>query len=547
MNTRAQKAKEQAMTTDKGEGASSSKAKALYPHEPTPVSVAPIMQSVNRKRRSTVVKEKGDGLYDRDQHPGLVRPVINPYSLGIAQRLPVDILGLITLDTSRMRWMAPLAISQVCRLWRIAALATPAAWACVQIDTYRLRGPEFMELWLSRCGALTCRLSFPPRGAVAALGAACSRAEVLKGLSIFHSTQVLTGSFPNLEELRVSGYCPGSLFRRTLYSPPGPNITSWDNNLPSLLQASRFPSLRVLHLHSPSNVVMTAMAQQGLPPLEELHVHATCSSWEDIASQCAASLVTLGIRYEISSISSARPRKLHSVTFPVLTSLSIVLGNLYEMEIEPESLTTFKTPSLRSYFEKQDIESFPSQSPIHQDTFNVTTAIFVHADRVDWTKLPHLTHMTVRAGYHFCRRLCDSLGDNARQAPSISEIQWVSSRSTSKQTKAIKKSLGKRRQVTGKAVIFQALPEYQYRAPKETYEECFTYLPGTCGWNNGDIFDEGSQWREAYLIREGYFDDEDDYTVWEEDDYFDERDASYPRGWRNSAGIDSDGLYGELW
>ncbi|KAG8817280.1 hypothetical protein FRC17_011299 [Serendipita sp. 399] len=546
MKTRAQKAKEQAMTTDKGNGASSSKAKALHPHEPTPVSVAPKTQIVNRKRGSTIIKEKGDELHDRDQRPGSVRPVISPYSSSIAQRLPVDVLYLITLESSQMRWMAPLAISQVCRLWRSAALATPAAWACVQIDTYNPRGPKFMELWLSRCGALTCRLSFPPREAVAALEVACSRAEVLKGLSIFHSTQVLSGSFPNLEELRVSGYCPAMPFRRTSYSPPGPNITSWDKNLPSLLQASRFPSLRVLHLHSPSDVVMTAMAQQGLPPLEELHVHATCSSWEDIAFQCAASLVTLGIRYEISSISSARPRKLHSVTFPVLTSLSIVIGNLYEMEIEPESLTTFKTPSLRSYFEKQGIESLPLQSPIHQDTFNVTTAIFVHADRVDWTKLPHLTHMTVRAGYQFCRQLCDSLGDNPGQVPSISEIQWVFSRKTSTQTKAIKNSLGKRKQITGKAVIFRAVPEHQYQAPKETYEECFTYLPGTCGWSNGDIFDEGSQWREDYLIREGYLDDEEDHFDYEEDGYFDEDDDSYLRSW-NSMVIDSDGPYTELW
>ncbi|KAG8821811.1 hypothetical protein FRC17_009731 [Serendipita sp. 399] len=512
MKTRAQKANEQVMMTDKGKRASSSKAKATNSNQPTPASRASKVQAISWKKGPPARNERGG----QNQQPAAIRAVTDPHLFSIAQKSPVDVLSLITLESSQEEWMAPLTISQVCRLWRVAALATPAAWACVQIDHVDPLGPKLLDLWLSRCGPLTCQLSFPPSGAFPALEVACSRAEVLKGLSIFRSTKVLSGLFLNLEELRVSGYCPGRGNREDIFSLPGPDITYLDNNLSCLLQASRFPSLRVLHLHSLSNVVMTAMALQGLPPLEELHIHATCSSWEDITSQCATSLVTLGIRYDRDNISSTRPQKLHSVTLPVIASLSIVVDSLYGMRMEPESLTTFKTPSLRSYFEKQGITSARFRSPIHQDTFNVTTAIFVQADRVDWNKLPHLTHVTVWADDQRCRQLCDSLRDNARQAPSISEIHWVSSRPM--QTRVIKKSLEERRQVTGKAVNFQVVRERQYQPPKETYEKCFTYLPGTCGLRNGDIFDEGSEWYEGDW-EENYFDYEDDYSGYEDDNF----------------------------
>ncbi|KAG8817281.1 hypothetical protein FRC17_011300 [Serendipita sp. 399] len=527
--TRAQKANEQVMT-DKGKRASSSKAKATNSNRPTPASHASKVQAISWKKGSPARNERDD----QNQQPAAVCAVTDPHLFSIAQKLPVDVLSLITLESSQEEWIVPLTISQVCQLWRVAALATPAAWARIQIGHRSPPGPKFLDLWLSRCGSLTCQLSFPPLGAFSALEVACSRAEVLKGLSIFRSTKVLSGSFPNLEELRVSGYCPARGNRGDIFRLPGPDITYLDNNLSCLLQASRFPSLRVLHLHSLSNVVMTAMARRGLPPLEELHIHATCSSWEDIAFQCAASLVTLGIRYDGDSISSSRPQKLHSVTFPILTSLSIVVDSLYGIRMEPESLTPFKTPSLRNYFEKQCITSAPFRSPIHQDTFNISTAIFVQADRVDWTKLPHLIHMTIWAGDQRCRQLCDSLRDNARQAPSISEIQWVSSRPT--QTRVIKKSLEERRQVTGKAVNFQVVRERQYQPPKETYEkvcvatlvilarllilpmQCFTYLPGIRGLRNGDIFDEGSEWYEDEW-EENYFDYEEDYSGYEDDNF----------------------------
>ncbi|KAG8817282.1 hypothetical protein FRC17_011301 [Serendipita sp. 399] len=509
-NAPAQATKQQDTANDKGKGAgaSYSKPNAANTSQPNPASFAPKTHPAGNKR-------------DQNQRPAAVRAVIDPHLFSIAQKLPIDILGIITLERSRDKWIAPLAISQVCQLWRTAALATPAAWACIQIDPHNPPGPKFLDLWLSRCGALTCQLSFPPWGTFSSLKVACSRAELLKGLSIFHSTQVLTGSFPNLEELRVSGYLPKAPRKWKGPSGSGSEYKIVDSRGPSLLQVSRFPSLRVLHLHSLSNMVMTAMARQGLPPLEELHIHATFSSWEDIVSQCALFLVSLAIRYDHNNVNTAGPKKLHSVTLPKLECLSIVIECV---RVNNHRLTTFQTPSLRTYHEKQ-VSSDPLQSPIHQDTRAVTTAIFVGANRVDWTKLPSLTHMTLQAGDLYCRNLCDSLGKEPMQASRLSEIQWVTDYSA--QMKIMKQSLEKRRRVTGKT--------------------CFTYLPGACGSNTGDIFNEGGEHVRRNTFESDYSDDNDDY--------FHRRYGSYGDGWDFNpsgpgsgcpAGIDSDGPYDEF-
>ncbi|KAG8821812.1 hypothetical protein FRC17_009732 [Serendipita sp. 399] len=547
--TRAQNVKKQATTTDKGKGTSSSKANTTPPHQSILVSVAPQSQNLSSKRGDPVIRGKRDTLRDQKKQHAAVRPVIDPRLFSIAQKLPVDVLGIIILERSREKWMAPLAISQVCRLWRTAALATPAAWACIKIDPHNPPGPKFLDLWLSRCGVLTCRLSFPPWGTFPALEVSCSRAELLKGLSIFRSTKVLSGSFPNLEELRVSGYRPEPPRKWKGPSGSGSDIMIVDSKGSSLLQVSRFPSLRVLHLHSLSNVVMKAIARQGLPPLEELHIHATYPSWEDIVSQCAPSLVTLGINYDEENTDTARPRKLHSVTFPLLTYLSIVIDNVYDdgTVVDYPALTTFKTPSLRTYYEKHNFLSGLLRSPIHEDTLSVTTATFSGADRVDWTTLPSLTHMTIRAGDQHCRKLCDSLRDNPRQAPSISEIQWVIEDPT--QVKAIRRSLEKRRQVTGKKVNLRVVPERTYQPPRKTYEKCFTYLPGTCDSDEGDVFGESEllndEWDNEVDSSDGnnYYKYRDEYGfMYGSLDYFN------PSGPYSGcpAGIDSDGPYDEF-
>ncbi|KAG9052345.1 hypothetical protein FS842_010028, partial [Serendipita sp. 407] len=48
----------------------------------------------------------------QSNHVPAIRRMVDPNSFSIAQKLPLDILSLITLERTRSNWIAPLAISQ---------------------------------------------------------------------------------------------------------------------------------------------------------------------------------------------------------------------------------------------------------------------------------------------------------------------------------------------------------------------------------------------------------------------------------------------------
>ncbi|KAG8847016.1 hypothetical protein FRB91_000268 [Serendipita sp. 411] len=486
----------------------------------------------------------------QSNHVPAIRRMVDPNSFSIAQKLPLDILSLITLERTRSNWIAPLAISQVCRLWRTAALSTPVAWSYLQIDPYKPLRPQFVDLWLSRCGAVPCRLSFGPWGSFPLVQVACSRVGALEALSLFESTQVLIGSFPKLKELRLSGSSPEAPRKWKWSTERGSNIgfisRLFDRKrTSSLLSHSRFPALRILHLHSPSELIMQTIAQQDLPPLEELHVHATGSSWEMLISFCAPTLVRLGICYEGHNVQTAKPRTLHLVTLPILTSLSVVVDNSYNRMVDDLNFTTFKTPSLETYYEKQNERSDSLQSPIHSDTLKVKTVTFVGTSIVDWTRLPCITSMTVQATGRYCQTLCDSLKAQPRQPPHLSEIQWVIGYSLQEHT--VRLLLQQRRQITGKTINInlRVIKESEYVPPHESFEKCFTYLPGTCGSKEGNIFREQHEPVEESSgdELETWSDGGDSYDSNCYGNHFDDLTDRYSGC---PAGIDSDGPYDEL-
>ncbi|KAG8821814.1 hypothetical protein FRC17_009734 [Serendipita sp. 399] len=411
--------------------------------------------------------------------------------LSIAQRLPIDILGLIILERSQVKWMAPLALSQVCRLWRIAALSTPAAWSYFQIDSYNPPRPQFIDLWLSRCGAITCRLSFAPWASFAMVKAACDRAEALKGLSLFNGTQVLTGSFPNLEELRLGSYDHPPPLEWKKGSGVCFNIgDSWSkkNKQVSLLDSARFPSLKVLHLHSPSPVLRRAIAQPGsFPPLRELHISTSDLGWEEIIQHCADTLVTLGIQCE-----QATSIDMQATTLPHLRSLSLTVTDSLGI-VDDHYTTWFKTPALQTYYEELCV---PWPSPIHYDTSSVTSATFVDAEIIEWSRLPHLSTVVLDMIEKQCLSVCEALG---RHAPDLHEIQWITGDMDTEN--CIQEILHTRAEATGKTIHLQAISKSKYEKPKDSYHPCFTYLPGTCGERSGDVY------KEKRLAFGGYLDD----------------------------------------
>ncbi|KAG8792151.1 hypothetical protein FRC16_011517 [Serendipita sp. 398] len=405
----------------------------------------------------------------------------------IAQRLPVDILSLIILEYTQANWEAPLALSQVCHLWRVAALSTPAAWSYLQIDPYDPPRPEFLKIWLSRCRAVTCRLSFAPWASFALVKAACDKAEVLKGLSIFDGTQVLTGSFPNLEELRLGTYSqsPPREWKRDsgLFMNIG---ESWaTKSRSSLLDATRFPSLKTLHLHSPISIVTKAITQpSNFPPLQELHIHASDDNWVEIIRLCADSLVKLGIHYDGGR--PIKPANLDPLTLPNLKSLSLVAFGFPEGTIDHD-LAIFKTPSLERYYESQRIFS----SPIHSDTLSVTSATFSDAHNIDWARLPRITHVALHAGEEECLDACRAL---EKHSPNLHEIQCILDYGPIDDS--IQEVVQSRSNTTGKTIHLRIVPREDYKFPQTSYQECFTCLPGTCGEHYGDVFNERKVWLE---------------------------------------------------
>ncbi|KIM29288.1 hypothetical protein M408DRAFT_68186, partial [Serendipita vermifera MAFF 305830] len=47
------------------------------------------------------------------------------------RKLPVEILSEIFVHCRTVSWLAPVKISEVCRLWRQVVLSTPRAWTSI--------------------------------------------------------------------------------------------------------------------------------------------------------------------------------------------------------------------------------------------------------------------------------------------------------------------------------------------------------------------------------------------------------------------------------
>ncbi|KAJ7667529.1 hypothetical protein DFH06DRAFT_220747 [Mycena polygramma] len=162
-------------------------------------------------------------------------------------------------STSLFSCMEILRLLSVCRAWRTVALAVPALWAIIDVDTIPLRlggAPgemeEIVDTWFGRAGALPLSL----RAFVSTLGPGlkqvndilCRHASRLELLGLCMSSGCFshlidTMSFPLLQELDLNDYDTGALTRP---------------NAPTVLTFNDAPKLRHVSLEriSPSSLVI---------------------------------------------------------------------------------------------------------------------------------------------------------------------------------------------------------------------------------------------------------------------------------------------------
>ncbi|CCA76392.1 hypothetical protein PIIN_10385 [Serendipita indica DSM 11827] len=341
-------------------------------------------------------------------------------------RLPTEVLIMIFEYSHQFSpFEAPWLLSGICRLFRRILLNTPTVWSSLELSPAAPGptnpGPDIMKLWLSRCGGVPGKvnISLPPWAPAAAIEAVCANTIPIRFLAFFDHSKFLLNEFPHLEELRLGSamFCSTERLRGRRTDPWTMMMT---NLLPPaeterrcLLDQSRFPKLRRLHLHSPCFSTMGRISQsKGFPPLEQLCIHALGDGWGDIVRPCASSLVKLSVRFEKLDVIPAI-ESLGMIKLPQLTHLSFICSSVVDWR--QCNVPTFVTPRLEYYMQ----EDFLNSVLIHKDVSNVKTLV-IHGFFIgEWDRFPSLETLELHQSKLQTESTCRELVTNPALCPNF--------------------------------------------------------------------------------------------------------------------------------
>jgi hypothetical protein len=232
---------------------------------------------------------------------------------------PFDVLSYIFEICGEEDYRSAIKIAVVSRHWRYIVLATPRAWAFMDIKT--CTDDEIVQLYFQRSGQQPLHICLP-----------ASR-----------SFRLLTNVYDLLQCLSI--HCRyGNLIKQVIFV----NVTRlriYGQDFPilvSLLSFSRFPAL--LHLSSENRWIIGTDGVD-LPPLQSLSlVIGTGSSWLRVLEDCKNTLTSLKLH----------PAALHAM----LTMPPVRLPRLQCLDVEYETKKgvyqwplRLKTPILTTYIE----------------------------------------------------------------------------------------------------------------------------------------------------------------------------------------------------
>jgi hypothetical protein len=332
-------------------------------------------------------------------------------------------------DLQRQMDKSPV-LGAVCRRWRQVLLTTPRAWAFLRVHPKQPRiSDELLDVWLSRCASIKLHISFRSPTALTVIA---KHEKNIACLSFFGHLSYLNLSprFSQLEELRIGKHSFEAWYPKDLTTETGKSDSSpkSDGEERSLLDSRRFPVLKRLHLHGPSQLdsdlkkpwdieLRDISLKAGFPPLQELHMCLTGRYGLDIIRHAADTLVGLAIKFV-----DFGKEKVDPISLPRLKSLSYFMPPIAS-ETTLFHNPTLITPVLESYCEVQSQTII--RSALHDDTSSVTTFSIRSIRDIDWSKFPELTHVTLDRNLSLILEDCEFLEAHPNYCPKLATMRWT--------------------------------------------------------------------------------------------------------------------------
>ena len=189
-----------------------------------------------------------------------------------------------------------------------------------------------------------------------------------------------------------------------------------EGNQSCLLDQSRFPKLRRLHLHSPSFDTMDEISRhKEFPSLQELCMHAPGPHWMDFVRPCVSTLVKLSLRFE-EDLDGRGGNFVEEILLPRLTHLSCIFSS--QADSTHWQIPTFVTPALEHYLQEHSFK----RDLIHKDVSKVNTLIIKGACNVDWNLFPSLITLELHEETSEVKTTCKGLAADPGLCPHFQSL-----------------------------------------------------------------------------------------------------------------------------
>lgn len=327
--------------------------------------------------------------------------------LSLAQRLNFDVLTTIFIVSWTTCETHPVTLGSVCRLWRAAALAVPQIWS--RIPPTRLGNDEIVLVFLERSRPLPVHIGISSRMTPVQREALYTATERIQCFSVQSECSILTRSFPVLEMLNLA----------ILYDASSP-IFPLPTKSTSLLEVSRYPKLRELHIFGLVTPLLRAIAPApSFPPLQVLSIDCNgLPYWVMIVENCSSTLVSLSLIIRHLSIEAVH------FDLPHLRYLSIADYLPYYA-----TLIRFDTPKLETLAHVIALSGNPCQAEVPFSILEIAdsryvTHLHVSGINLNITPYPQLRSLTIKDEPRDFIRFREVLTIGIKSCPQLEVIRY---------------------------------------------------------------------------------------------------------------------------
>lgn len=309
----------------------------------------------------------------------------------LAAKAPFDILASIFEICAEADWAAPLRLGGVCQSWRRVIHRTPRVWRVIDVGVRR----KCRKLYFDKSGSYKLHLYMKDPYDIDEIEEVVDRIQCLS--TPFFVQDMPEWIFSALTTLRC------------LDTEVGGELVDLGE-----ITTLRFPNLRHLEIHH----IYADPSYDDFPPLESLHlIVSEDNGWQDIASACSASLVSL----QIKRIFPVLYFQNTDIILPRLRHLKIV--KLWEEEMGLP--LNINTPNLQFYIE--DDEENPPEQLMHGHLSSAThmrLKAFHIPNHLATTLNAHVLQLELKFA-DFCDAL-DKLTKNSSIFPCLEHLEFRS-------------------------------------------------------------------------------------------------------------------------